>query len=100
MISDQDIQSAIEANARFQPAIRSARYRRDSDCIEFETSWCTIIVDRQSIEEFRALSQNEMETISISDVGVHIDAADIDINSAGLITQIAKRLETEAANSF
>jgi len=100
MISDQDIQSAVEASGRFQPAIRSARYYRDADRIEFETAWCIIIVDRQSIEEFRGLSQNDMETITVSDVGVHIDGADIDVNSAGLITEIAKRLEIEVANSF
>ena len=41
-----------------------------------------------------------METIFSSDIGVHIDKANIDINSAGLITHIAKQLEAEVANSF
>jgi hypothetical protein len=100
MISDQDIKNAIDASERFQPTILTARYNRDADRIEFETPWCIIIVDRHSIEEFRGLSQNDMETISVSDVGVHVESADVDINSAGLITEIAKRLESEAANSF
>jgi hypothetical protein len=100
MISERDIKTAIEAGRHFKQAILSARYHRDSDRIEFETEWCIIIVDRHSIEEFRSLSQDDMETISVSDVGVHIDSADIDVNSAGLITEIAKRLEVEVANSF
>jgi hypothetical protein len=100
MISDQEIQQAIAASEHFKPAILTARYYRDIDRVEFETPWCVISVNRNEIEEFRAVSPDDMETISVSDVGVHIDNADIDINSAGLIAEIAKRLETEVANSF
>jgi hypothetical protein len=100
MISDREIQQAIAASEHFKPAILAARYYRDSDRVEFETTWCVIIVNRNEIEEFRALSPNDMETISVSDVGIHIDNVDIDINSAGLISEIAKRLETEIASSF
>jgi hypothetical protein len=100
MISDQDIQRAVEASEHFKPAILSAKYYRDSDRVEFHTPWCIIIVDRSRIEEFRGVSPNDMETISVSDVGIHVDNADIDINSAGLITEIAKQLEIEVAGSF
>jgi hypothetical protein len=100
MISDREIERAIGASKHFKPAIQSARYYRDSDRVELVTTWCVIIVDRNEIEEFRSVSPNDMETISVSDVGVHVDNADIDINSAGLLSEIAKRLETEVAASF
>jgi hypothetical protein len=41
-----------------------------------------------------------MATISVSAVGLHVESADIDINSAGLITFISRELEKEVANSF
>ena len=100
MISEQDIKRAAEASEHFKPAIISAKYYRDTDRVEFQTSWCLIIVDRHRIEEFRGISPNDMETISVSEVGVHVDNVDIGINSAGLITEIAKQLETEVADSF
>jgi hypothetical protein len=100
MISDQDIERMVDANQHFKPAILSAKYYRDTDRIEFQTLWCTIVVDRMKIEEFREISVDDMETIYSSDVGVHIDRADVDINSAGLITYIAKQLEMGVANSF
>jgi hypothetical protein len=100
MISEQDIQRMVEASEQFRPAILSAKYYRDTDRIEFQTAWCVIIIDRMKIEEFREVSVDDMETIFSSDIGVHIDKANIDINSAGLITHIAKQLEAEVANSF
>jgi hypothetical protein len=35
--------------------------------------------------------------ISVSPVGIHIDSANIDINSASLITDLSHQLETEVA---
>ena len=100
MISEQDIQRAAEAGAHFKPAILSVKYHRDTDRVELQTPWCTLIIDRQRIEELRGVSQTDMETISVSEVGIHVDNADIDINSAGLVTDIAKQLEDEVSNSF
>jgi hypothetical protein len=100
MISEQDIQRAAEASARFKPAILSVKYHRDTDRVELQTPWCTLIIDRQHIEELRGVSQTDMETISVSEVGIHVDNANIDINSAGLITDVAKQLEDEVSNSF
>jgi hypothetical protein len=100
MISEQDIQRATQAGARFKQAILSAKYHGDSDRVELVTPWCTLIIDRQRINELRPLSQTDMETITVSAVGVHIEGADIDINSAGLITHISQQLESEVAGSF
>ena len=100
MISGQDIQRAAEAGAHFKPAILSVKYHRDTDRVELQTPWCTLIIDRQRIEELRGVSQTDMETISVSEVGIHVDNADIDINSAGLVTDIAKQLKDEVSNSF
>ena len=100
MISEQDIERATQVGAGFKQAILAAKYHGDADRVELVTSWCTLIVDRQRIEELRALSQTDMETITVSVVGVHIESADVDINSAGLITHISQQLESEVAGSF
>jgi len=100
MISQQDVERATEAGALFRPAILSAKYHSDTDRVELVTPWCVLLVDRQKIEEFRQLSPIDMERISVSAVGLHVESADIDINSAGLITFIGRELEKDVANSF
>ena len=100
MISEQDVKQATDAGAQFRQAILSARYHGDTDRVELETPWCTLFVDRQRIEELRELSQTDLETITVSAVGLHVEKADVDINSAGLITDISKQLQSEVANSF
>jgi hypothetical protein len=100
MISEQEVQRVTDAGAQFRQAILSAKYHGDTDRIELETPWCVLIVDRQRIEELRPLSQTDMETITVSAVGLHIEKADVDINSAGLITNISQQLGSEVANSF
>src|ERR1700730_16548050 len=99
MISDQEIERAIKVGPHRQ-AILSAKYHSDTDRIELETPWCILIVDRQHIEELRTLSRTDLATITVSAVGLHIETADVDINSAGLITQISQQLENEVAGSF
>jgi hypothetical protein len=100
MISEQDVERAAEAGRQFRPAILSARYHSDTDRVELVTPWCTLLVDRQRIDELRQLSPTDMATISVSAVGLHVESADIDINSAGLITFIGRELEKDVANSF
>ena len=100
MISEQDVKRATEAGRQFRPAILSARYHSDTDRVELVTQWCTLLVDRQRIDELRQLSPTDMATISVSAVGLHVESADIDINSAGLITFIGRELEKDVANSF
>lgn len=100
MLSEQDVQRATDAGAQFRQAILSAKYHGDTDRIELETPWCILIVDRKRIEELRQLSQTDLETITVSAVGLHVEKADVDINSAGLITHISRQLENEVANSF
>ena|SRR5437762_3728619 len=100
MISAQEIERATKASEGFKQAVLAARYDADRDRIELVTAWCILIVDRQRIEELRDLSPHELETISVSPVGIHVDSADIDINAAALITDISHQLETEVANSF
>jgi hypothetical protein len=100
VISEKAIRRAARASARFRPAVLAAKYHPDSDRVEFVTGWCTLIVDRQRIAELRGLSLEELRTISVSAVGVHVDGSDIDINAAGLIADVARQLESEVANSF
>jgi hypothetical protein len=100
MISKQDLRRATEQGAKFRPAILSARYHGDTDRIELETPWCILIVDRQRIAALSQLPRSDMETITVSAVGLHIEKADIDINSASLITLISRQLENEVAGSF
>jgi hypothetical protein len=90
----------MEIGAQFKQAILSAKYHAETDRIELETRWCILIVDRQRIEELRVLSQTDLETITVSAVGLHVEKADVDINSAGLIAYLGQQLENEVANSF
>ena len=100
MVSKRDIQKATAEGTKFKQAILGAKYHRDIDRVELVTPWCILILDRDKIDELRHLSPNDMETISVSAFGLHVEKADIDINSAGLITDISKQLEAEVANSF
>jgi hypothetical protein len=100
MISAQEIERAVKASEGFRQAITAARYLRDTDCVELTTPWGVLIIDRAQIHELCKLSANDLEGLSVSATGLHVEAADVDINSAGLITDIARRLETEAAHSF
>ena len=100
MISDEEIARVAEESASFKPAVLACRYDPKSDCMELVTSWCTLIVDRKRIVEFDSLSPRDMEAVYASETGIHIDAAKIDINSAGLITDLCKQLENEVADSF
>lgn len=100
MISDDEIERATKVGTQFRQAILSATYHHDSDRVELVTRWCILIVDRQRIEELRTLSRTDLETITVSAVGLHIEKADVDINSAGLITHLSQQLENEVAGSF
>jgi|SRR5271156_6107333 len=100
MISEQEIALAAERGATFSPAIMTCRYDRKNDRVELVTSWCTLIVDRKQIAELDSVSPHDMESIYASETGLHIDTADIDINSAGLITDLCRQLESHVANSF
>ncbi len=97
MISDQDIQRATEAGANFKPAITACKYDPESDRVELITAWCVIAVDRKCIDELRDIPPGVMKGIYASQFGVHVDEADVDINAAGLIADIGRRLEAAAA---
>src|ERR1700739_3192209 len=100
MVSKRNVEGKTEEGRKFAPAILSAKYHRDTDRLELVISWCTLLVDRAKINEFHQLLRPDVDTISLSAIGVHVEAADIDINSAGLITLMARELEKEVANSF
>jgi hypothetical protein len=100
MISEQELDRAADVGAQFRQAILSAKYHGDTDRIELETRWCILIVDRKRIEELRTLSQDDLATITVSAVGLHVEVADVDINSAGLISYLSHELENEVADSF
>jgi hypothetical protein len=100
MISDAEIDRVAGASAKFKPALIGARYHADSDRVELITSWCTLLVDRRQIDELRGLSKQDLETITVSAVGLHVDSADIDINAAGLLSDIGRKLARRAARSI
>jgi hypothetical protein len=100
MISDEEITRITEKSAIFKPAVLDCRYDPKNDRVELVTSWCTLIVDRKRIVEFGSLSPRDMEAIYASETGIHIDAVDIDINSAGLVTDLCRQPENEVADSF
>jgi hypothetical protein len=100
MISAQEIERAMKASEGFQPAVIAARYHPESDRVELVTAWCVLFVDRARIDELRGLSPHDLESISVSATGIHVSGANLDINAAGLITDISKQLESDAANSF
>jgi hypothetical protein len=100
MISEEEIERVTNVGTKFRQAILSAKYHSNTDRIELETPWCILIVDRQHIEELHSLSPTDLETITVSAVGLHIENADVDINSAGLITHLSRQLQNEVAGSF
>jgi hypothetical protein len=100
MISESEIAQATNVGEKVKQPILSAKYHNDTDRVELETPWCVLIVDRQRIEELRSLSRIELETITVSAVGLHVENADVDINSAGLITYLSRELEKEVSGSF
>lgn len=99
MISDTDIERVLAASERFKPMLLGAQYHADSDQIELRMSWCTLFIDRRQIVELRDLLPDDLETINVSPVGLHVESEDIDINAAGLIASIAKKLTKQAAKS-
>lgn len=100
MISQREIEQATNVGEKIKQAILSAKYHGESDRIELETPWCILLVDRERIEELRPLSRSELEIITVSAVGLHFEKADVDINSAGLITYLSHELQKEVAGSF
>jgi hypothetical protein len=100
MISEQEIEQVAKQSVDFRQLILDCRYDPEKDRVELVTPWCILIVDRAHIAELNGLSAHDMETINVSPTGIHIEAVDIDINSAGLITDLSKQLEKEAENSF
>jgi|SRR5579884_264805 len=100
MISKEDIRRAEAEGRKFKQAIVSAKYLEDSDRVELVTPLCTIIINRKNIEELRSISPEHMKTLYVSAVGLHVEAVDIDINAAGLITEIGQQLQDAVAGSF
>jgi hypothetical protein len=100
MITDRDIDRVVAASAKFKPAVLAVRYHADSDRIELRMSWCTLLIDRQQIAELRDVSPHDLETITVSAVGVHIEPANIDINAGGLLTDIANKIARQGKKAI
>jgi hypothetical protein len=97
MISDKEVRRALEAGRRVRPAILSARYLAESDSIELVTAWCKLTVRRDKIEYFRDVPASAMANLYASELGVHIDECDVDLNSAGLIEYITTQLMNDVS---
>jgi len=100
MISEKEIENVVAHDEKFRPAVLSCRYHAENDRLELVTSWCIIVVDRSRIDELKSLSHDQMESIYSSETAIHVDSADVDINSAGLVANICKQLQSEVAASF
>ena len=96
MISKREIRKATEAGAKLSQMVTAVRYRGRTDQIEITTSWCTLLVARQWISELRNLSRSQLRTIRVSQFDIHIESADIEIESAGLVAYVARELIEEA----
>jgi hypothetical protein len=100
MISDQDIERATKAGESFRPAIIACKYDPENDRVELATEWCTISIERKFIDELRDVSTDAMKNIYASQYGIHVDDVDVDINAAGFLVYIGRRLADEAENSI
>lgn len=96
MVTEAEIQKAAKRGSRHPSMVRAFHYHQDSDKVELTTEWCTLLVDRKHIEEFRHVSRSAMAEVYLSPEGIHLDDADIDINAAGLIAALARELEEQA----
>ena len=100
MISKEAIDAAPEVGTRLAPLVKSVRYRPTTDKIELVTSWCVISIDRKRIAVLRNIQRRQMREIRMSPGGgICLESADMDIESAGLIVYIARRLVVEAGQS-
>ncbi len=100
MATEAEIQNALDAGRRFIPAIIAVRYLLDSDQVAFETPWGQRVVQRADIELLRSVPMQSMRIIHASQVGVHIDDMDLDINSAGLLATLFPDLRPALVNSY
>ena len=98
-MAEETVDRVLSASERFRPVLIGARYHADTDRVELTMSWCTLLVDRRQIVELRDVSLHDLDTISVSAVGLHIERADIDINAGGLLTALAKKIGKQAAKS-
>jgi hypothetical protein len=96
MVSERELEKAMEDGATFVPAITSCKYHPTHDEVELVTPWLRIIMRREDIEELRDVSSHDMRGLRTSEFGIHIEDSDLDINSASLIICIARHLENEA----
>lgn len=99
MISEAEIDRVLTASAKFKPVLLGAAYHAETDRIELRLSWCTLLVDRKQIAELKDLSPADLATVSVSPVGLHVENADIDINSAGLLGSVAAKIARQAQKS-
>lgn len=100
MITDEEIVRVTKKSAKFRPALRAVRYEPETDRVEFVTPSCTLLVPRREIDEFKDVSSDDMKDIRATAFGVHIDRLDLDINAAGLLTEIIDRLRNDLSKSF
>lgn len=96
MVTEVEIHKAAKRGSKHPAMVRAVRYHPDSDKLELTMEWCTLLVDRKHIEEFKDVSKTAMEGVYLSPEGIHLDDADIDINAAGLIAALAQQLAEQA----
>jgi len=96
----EELRNAQDAGAGFKPAIVKVEYDPASDRLVFYTPWGAKAVNRKRVEEFRDVAPAVMATVYASQVGIHIDELDIDINSAGLLFDLFHELRSNLSDSF
>jgi hypothetical protein len=100
MATDAELRNAMEAGAKFKQAILDVSYDRERDQLVLSTPWGSRVVNRKAIEEFRDVPAAAMTAVYASQVGIHVDALDIDINSAGLLADLFPEWRSNLSDSF
>ena len=100
MVAETEQNRALEAGARFKPAIQAAHYDYDKDELILETRWGKLAIPRAEIGIFKDVKPENMCEIYASHTGVHIDDIDLDVNSAGLLTEVFRHLGLALESSF
>ena len=64
------------------------------------TPWGTKTAKRSKVDVFRDVPPELMDKIYVSQVGIHIDEIDLDVNSAGLLASLFPELSDYLIHSY
>jgi hypothetical protein len=98
VISDAEIERVTTASAKYKRVLLDARYLPQSDQLELTTSFGKVLVDHRRIGELQDVRPQDLETITVSPVALHVESGDIDIDAASLLADIEDQLTLTRQN--